>query len=111
MTTPVALSVQRPPRGDWTWSVAWEGRTWRHSTFLGNDLSPSLLRLQSEQGAPTATAQGRALAGILTAMDGSRTIAELAAELRAAAPQAFPTDADALAEVRALARRYGERTR
>jgi hypothetical protein len=79
----------------------------RQSTFLGEVASAQSLARGAMAYRPRLEARGRAVASILAAMTGERSLVELASDAFAAHPGAFASLEEALEEARALVRKYG----
>lgn len=78
----------------------------RQSSFFGAPTSPEALLRASSSYTPSATPSGARARRVLELMDGATSIADIAAALADAKPDALP-DAALLDEVRELAARYG----
>lgn len=100
------LSLRRPQAGDWSWSLAAHGELRRQSAFLARLDGPAELRRLAATFQPVSDVHGRAVASALQWMDGSRSSAEMAAELHREWPQLFADETAALELVRQLVRTY-----
>ena len=102
----IKLGLDRPKGGDWTWWIKAESGARRQSTFLAKADAADRLRRLSPGRRPALGAKGHAVQQLLQWMDGSVTSHQLAQRLHEAEPGAFPTMADAMDLVQAVARRY-----
>lgn len=91
---------------EWNWaSTVWrDGQAepmaqFKQSTFQGRPLAPRSLAKQTDSFRPRRSEAAEVQRFLLDRMDGTATNTELAAALRGQFPQAFPTDAAALARV------------
>ena len=96
----------------WQWNttlepVAGEARTFRQSTAFAAPLDTGTIHRRSEDYAGPLTEEGRWAVEALQQLDEGRSIAAVAARLRAQAPERFPSSADAHTFVADLAVRYG----
>jgi protein arginine N-methyltransferase 1 len=100
--------------GQWGWDTrvvsagGVEAASFRQATFLGAPTSPEALLRGSSAFRPTPNGRGERLARLLGAMDGARSVADLAAVLEASltAPASASRRARLLDEVRAAVGRY-----
>jgi protein arginine N-methyltransferase 1 len=91
---------------EWNWaSTVWrEGQAapiaqFKQSTFQGRPITPQSLAKKTGDFRPRRSDDAEKQRFLLERMDGTTTNAELAAAMRAAFPQAFPTETAALARV------------
>jgi protein arginine N-methyltransferase 1 len=77
------------------------------STFASAVLSPERFRRGGESYVPGLGPEGQVQAFVLQAMDGARSVADIARQLQERFPDRFPAYRDALNRVSALAREYG----
>jgi type I protein arginine methyltransferase len=111
----VEVRLRADPSGSeyvWSWDTevrpaAGEPRAFRQSTLRGSLLSLAELRRGAPGHRPSLAPEGEVEREILLRMDGSATVAEIAAALAARFPDRFPAPADALDRVAAVARRLG----
>jgi len=102
----VAFSLDRPPFGEWTWSVeAGAGRR-QHSTFFATPVKPSSLERARPDYRPSLGGDGQTIVEALSRFDGSTPLEVVARELSTRHPGRFASEAQALAFVQRLARRY-----
>jgi hypothetical protein len=100
--------LQRPMEGDWTWSAsAGQGKR-RHSTFLARTDNRALLGKLAPLARPSLDEKGGATALVLSLIDGSRDIAELASRVHVSFPGQFDSVERAEIFVQGLVRRYGK---
>jgi hypothetical protein len=102
----VSLTVSRQPHGDWTWVVRAGDRRQQHSTLLSLPLTDATLRRASSEYAPVVGGDGQVVMAVLALCDGSRTIEAIARDVRRQFPDRCRSDADAVALVERIARRY-----
>jgi hypothetical protein len=106
----ISVTIRADARGErWAWDTSFERsgaslKKFRQATFLGAPAALSELMRSSETSTPKLGKRGERLHRILTLMDGSRSIREIADQLATT-----PNDrvADALEVVRSAALRYG----
>lgn len=98
------------PRYVWRWRTTTLGargvRTFDQSTLGGAPLSLRRLRKRAASFAPLASNDAEIDRAILASMDGRRSLGEIAADVSARWPSAFPTWQQALARVADLSERY-----
>jgi len=97
----------------WRWkgrvlSGAAEGTTFQQSTFLANAVGPELLQKSSSRFKPRANQDAAIDAWLLSRMDATRAVEEIATEASARFPTTFPSVHDALTRVGELSVRYSE---
>lgn len=120
-TTPVGLvvgdrariTVRAEVRGDrWAWDTSiTDARgavkaSFRQATFLGAPMSPATLLRGSELHTPKLSARGEQMQEMLAAMDGTRSVKEIAEGLVARHAE-LGRGTDVLDRVRMVAMRYG----
>jgi len=103
---PVTISLQRPAKGDWTWTVQAAAGKRRHSTFLARLHNAQKLNRTAAAYQPVPNDKGEAARYVLNGMDGKASNKELATELVAAFPQWFADQRAALDFVCGLAVHY-----
>lgn len=102
----IVFALMRPEFGEWTWTTEHNGRRQRQSTFLSQPLTPARLQKQSDGYRPTVNARGEAARWALAQMEGKRPVSDLAEQMRARFPAAFPGPTESLQFVKQLAERY-----
>jgi SAM-dependent methyltransferase len=100
----VTLSLHRPVGGEWTWAVKARAGTRRHSTFLSRLQTAAQLQKVAPGGKPGLSPQGRRAIRILQLFAEGLSNESAAGVL---ARETSLTEAQALREVQAAARRYG----
>ena len=100
------FAIKRAEYGEWTWTTTHAGHRQRQSTFLSQPLTPAQMLKASEKYQPALSERGQAAQWLLSRMDGSAAVVDLAEQLRKEFPQQFATDAEALKQVRELAERF-----
>lgn len=98
----ILIRLQRPPYGDWRWTISAGEQRQKRSSLLANPLPLSALRGLSDQHRPVLNDKGQALQYLLDGLNGDRTIAELSKDLRARYPQCFFSDQDSEQFVRSV---------
>jgi len=102
----VTFSLDRPPFGEWTWTAeAGAGRR-QHSTFFATPVKPSSLEKARPDYRPLLGDDGGTVVEVLSRFDGSTPLQVVAHDLSARHPGRFASEAQALAFVQRLARRY-----
>jgi hypothetical protein len=102
----IVMSLVRPLRGDWTWSVHARAGKRTHSSFLSRAESPAELRRLAPGSSPGLSAEGEQALQVLQALGRGTTNGEAAQAL--AQSQGIGEDA-ALQRVQAIVDRYGAR--
>lgn len=102
----VEMTIRASTRGDrWAWDTAVTAPSGnvkcslRQSTFLGMPTSPASLLRRSSAFQPSLSPRGERAARILALMDGTRTIAEIAAGAAGAVTDGQPSTAGAAADL------------
>jgi SAM-dependent methyltransferase len=103
----LGFALRRQPWGDWTWTLTLGAHSQRHSTFLGQALRASDLRVMATEHRPRRNAQGEVMRDALMLMDGSRSRADIATQLLLRHPRRFMDVREAQSFVDALARSHG----
>ena len=96
------LSLIRPPRGDWTWTVEINGTRQTHSTFFSHVMSPGRLAKAAFNGVPTLSERGQASRWVLTRIDGKISLGQIAEALTREFPKLFADESEALSFVQNL---------
>jgi protein arginine N-methyltransferase 1 len=91
----------------WTWTTETGAKRFRQSTFNSSPPSQESVRKRSPSFAPTLSAAGVETLQVLEGIRAGRTVGEIAAHLRAAHPDRFPSADHAHGFVAELAARYG----
>jgi SAM-dependent methyltransferase len=102
----IAISLQRPAQGDWTWSVKAASGTRRHSSFLARADGQRRLRKMAPDYRPGLNQRGENTLRILTMMQQGKSNQEIAHALTSMDPASFPSIEEALQRVQSLALRY-----
>ena len=106
---PIDVVLQAAPLGEvlvWRWSVAAAGRRVDAHSLEGTPLRAEALALSRPEHVPGADVELEIDRAILDAVDGRRTIAALAALLRARFAARFVDDEAAAARVARVLQRY-----
>ncbi|MEL0065133.1 MAG: class I SAM-dependent methyltransferase [Gammaproteobacteria bacterium] len=77
----LALEIDRPEFGEWSWRWQHGDQSAQHSVFLSRPFTPTALGRRAEGYQPQLSGQGEMAKWVLHHMDGSRTVADLAAGL------------------------------
>lgn len=102
----VSFGLDRPPHGEWTWSLQARAGRRQHSSFLSVPAVPAKLERARPDHRPRLDEAGRAVLDVLSRFDGTTSLAAIARELRQRHPDRYATDHDALAFVQRLSRHY-----
>ncbi len=102
----IAITLVRPARGEWTWTVSAASGIRRHSSFLAHVDAPRRLRKMAPDYRPTLNARGESTLRILAMMQQGMRNHEIAQALADSDPASFPAVEDALQRVQGLAVRF-----
>lgn len=102
----LSISLKRPARGDWTWTVRAESGTRRHSTFLARASGLQRLRRMAPEHRPGLDRSGEHALHVLGMMHSGCSNMEIAQSLASMDSQTFPSPEIALHQVQELALRY-----
>jgi len=105
----IAIGLQRPAHGDWTWSIKAASGSRRHSSFLARADGPRRLSKMAADASPGLGRRGQHNLHVLTMMQAGRSNREIAQSLADSAPKTFQDYESALQHVQALAVRYGSK--
>lgn len=105
----IVIRLQRPARGDWTWSVTSSAGARRHSSFLGKTDGPRSLRRMAPDHHPILGRRGEHVLRVLTMMKEGRSNQEIAQALADMDPASFPGVEEALRVVQGLSLRYARK--
>jgi precorrin-6B methylase 2 len=102
----LSFTLDRAPFGDWTWSVSTTAARQQHSTLLSSPITASALDKARMTYAPALNAEGRVLRQVLDACASGRAVGDIAGELHREHRARFSTDAQALAFVQRVVKKY-----
>jgi hypothetical protein len=102
----IALTLQRPAFGEWTWSLSAAAGLRRHSTFLSRPVSLRDYRLLDANHQALLNSEGVAALHVLGLIDGMHTTAEIADSVLSAFPRQFRDYAAALRFVQIIVVRH-----
>ncbi len=102
----VRIQIQRPARGDWTWTVTAQSGTQRHSSFLAHADTARRLRRMAPDHRASLSRRGENALRILEMMREGRTNQDIARALTETESPSPPGLEAALEQVQALALRY-----
>jgi SAM-dependent methyltransferase len=105
----IGISLQRPARGDWTWTVKAASDSRRHSSFLARADGLSRLRKMAPDYRPDLNKRGEKTLRVLTMMQEGKSNQEIAQALAGLEPASFPSAEVALQMVQGLALRYARK--
>jgi predicted RNA methylase len=91
----------------WRWVTETDGARFDQTTFFGFPFDPFAHGRRALSAQPVKSREGELVAYILQALDGTRTLESLAAEVHARFPDAAGDESTALDLVRDVAERYG----
>ena len=103
----IAISLQRPAHGDWTWGIKAAKGSHRHSSFLARTDGLRRLRKAAPDTCPGLGRRGENTLHVLTMMQAGRSNREIAQSLADSDRQVFQDVESALEHVQAVAIRYG----
>lgn len=104
----IAIGLQRPAHGDWTWSVKAETGTRRHSSFLARTDGLRRLQRMASDFRPGLGKQGERAKRILIMMGDGKSNHEIARELAGIEQTDGISMENALRFVQSFAARYGK---
>lgn len=102
----LGIKLNRPARGDWTWTVHAESGARRHSTFLARADGLQRLRHMAPEHRPGLAKSGEHALHVLNMMHEGCSNMEIAQSLARMYPETFPSPEIALHQVQELALRY-----
>jgi SAM-dependent methyltransferase len=85
------LKLQRPPYGDWSWKVEYQGERQIHSTFFSTPRKLKNFKKIANDYRPQLDDKGTAALAVLSHSDGSKTIQEMSQDLMEQYPGLFET--------------------
>jgi len=103
----IAIKVNRPFRGDWTWTATCGVESRRHSTFFSKLNEIDRLRKIAPANRPGLNLQGQHSLQVLSQMKEGKSNQEIAQNLAESANDSFANTEEALFLVQGLAMRYG----
>lgn len=92
----LTVSLDRQPRGDWSWRVRSGREVRKHSTMLASVLTPDLLDKASPTHVPARNEALEATSAVLAMVDGHIDVSTIAERLSAAFPSRFSSHAAAV---------------
>ena len=105
----IAISLQRPAHGDWTWTVEAASGSRRHSSFLARVDNPRQLRKMAPNYRADLSQRGVNTQRVLTMMQEGKSNQEIAQALASKDPTSFHSVDEALQQVQGLALRYARK--
>ncbi len=102
----VTLSLNRQPRGDWSWRLRSGSEVRRHSTLLSMPMDADALLKASRSYVPARTDDVATTGFVLAAVDGVRDASSIAASLQARFPERFASVEAALEFTQAVLARF-----
>jgi SAM-dependent methyltransferase len=102
----LGFSLQRPERGEWTWTTRLGAQRQRQSSFLSRPITREDLQKQAANYRPAINAQGEAAQWVLARMKGDVPVEQLASGLREQHQALFREQADAVRFVQDLVERF-----
>jgi SAM-dependent methyltransferase len=102
----LAFTLDRAPFGDWTWSVSATAGTQQHSTLFSSPIAQPSLEKARVSYVPALNADGRLVRRVLEACESGRAVGDIARTLRHDHRHRFPADADAIAFVQRIVKKY-----
>jgi len=103
----ITVSLQRPFRGDWTWSVSSATATRRQSSFLAGVDNLKRLKKMAPESRPGLNVRGKDSLLVLQLMAAGHNNSDIAAALTDKNPGDFPNTEAAMQFVQKLTVRYG----
>lgn len=104
----ISISLQRPARGDWTWTVIANGGARRHSSFLARVDGPKRLRKMMPTNKAVLSERGRKALFILSMMQAGESNQEIAQSLFDTDRQDFQDFEEALRLVQGMTLDYAK---
>ena len=87
----IEFRLLRPPYGDWVWRLRCGDEMRQGSTMFGKPLSTAIANSRDE-ASPKATERARAVSAVISALDGTRTVAAITEQIRQQFPDLFATE-------------------
>ena len=106
--TEARFKLQRPPKGDWSWSVSCDAGLQQHSTFFALPLSLKSIKQMSPDYQPKLNQTGEAALYVLSHSNGSCSVSELSQKISQKYPKLFTEPTEATNFVRGLIRQMTE---
>ena len=103
----IGFQIERPPYGEWTWTVETGSSRQRRSTFMAMPLTPETLAEINPAFVPERSEEGRAALRALTLMDGSHSRQDLVDALIREFPEMFAESEGAAEWLDSLMSRFG----
>lgn len=104
----IAITLQRPAKGDWTWTVAAASGTRRHSSFLGRADGPRRLQKLAPDYRATLARRGEDVLRVLEWMKSGQSNLQIAKALAASDAKSYANAEEALQLVQKIAERYAK---
>lgn len=104
----IAITLQRPARGDWTWTVAAAAGTRRHSSFLSRADGPRRLQKLAPDYRATLARSGEDVLCVLGWMKNGQSNLQIAHALAASDAKSYANAEEALQFVQKIAERYAK---
>lgn len=86
----MSFQLQRPEFGEWTWTVKTANNRRKHSTFLSQPVTSSVVQKKSDGYKAMLNTKGQAAMYVLKKLDGNESTTDIATELVGFWPQVFP---------------------
>jgi hypothetical protein len=102
----VSFHLHRPEFGEWTWTVETNTNRQKHSTFLSQPVSSSVLQKKSDTCKAVLNEKGQIALQVLQKLDGTESTADIAAALAEQYPHLFPDNDHARRFVISLVERF-----
>ena len=102
----VDFHLARPPFGEWVWWMKSPTGMQRHSTLFSTPIKATTLQKASVDYTPTLTAEGQAIAYVLSQCDGVATTRQIALSLQEHYSDRYPTPPEAIQFVQAVLKRH-----
>lgn len=101
------FDLNRPEFGEWTWTVGYQGKQQRYSTFLSEPVSMTSIKKKSDNYTPQLSNKGQAAKDVLLQINGNKPTEKIVEYLMTTYNKLFPTRILADQFVNDLVEQYG----
>ncbi len=87
----LSFKLNRPEFGEWTWTIGYQGKQQRHSTFLSGPVSTKSIKKKADTYTPQLSHMGQAAKDVLLHIDGNNPTEKIVEYIMTAYQKLFPT--------------------